>query len=88
MFSLQVFGAVRPARAGAGFRAHEGRHQGGKARGKVPGNPRLREHRREAIRTIAAEGKHVFLGDLIASAPTWLPTVQRMRPQLSAERNH
>jgi hypothetical protein len=54
-----------------------------KARGKLPGNPGLREHRREAIRTIAAARNQVYLGDLIASAPTWLPTIQRMRPQHS-----
>jgi DNA invertase Pin-like site-specific DNA recombinase len=88
VFPLQVFGAVAqleraliPERAKPGVKA-------AKARGKVPGNPGLREHRREAIRTIAAARKHIFLGDLIASAPTWLPTVQRMRPRLSAERNH
>ena len=54
-----------------------------KARGKLPGNPGLREHRSDAIRTIAAARNQVYVGDLISSAPTWLPTVQRMRPQHS-----
>jgi DNA invertase Pin-like site-specific DNA recombinase len=83
MFSLQVLGAVAQLeraliseRTKAGIKA-------AKARGKLPGNPGLREHRRDAIRTIAAARNHVYLGDLIASAPTWLPTVQRMRPQHS-----
>ena len=49
----------------------------------LPGNPGLREHRSGAIRTIAAARNQVYLGDLITDAPTWLPKVQRMRPQHS-----
>jgi len=83
MFSLQVLGAVAQLeraliaeRTKAGMRA-------AKARGKLPGNPGLRERRPEAIRAASAARQRVFIGDLIASAPTWLPTVQRMRPQHS-----
>src|SRR5215831_10712098 len=81
MFSLQVLGAVAQLeraliaeRTKAGMRA-------AKARGELPGNPGLRERRPETIRAASAARQRVFIGDLIASAPTWLPTVQRMRPQ-------
>ena len=85
MFSLQVLGAVAQLeraliaeRTKAGMRA-------AKARGKLAGNPGLRERRPEAIRAASAARQRVYIGDLIASAPTWLPTVQRMRPQHSWE---
>jgi DNA invertase Pin-like site-specific DNA recombinase len=83
MFSLQVLGAVAQLeraliaeRTKAGMRA-------AKARGKLAGNPGLRERRPEAIRAASAARQRVYIGDLIASAPAWLPTVQRMRPQHS-----
>jgi len=83
MFSLQVLGAVAQLeraliaeRTKAGMRA-------AKARGKLAGNPGLRERRPEAIRA-ASEARHkVYVGDLIASASAWLPIVRRMRPQHS-----
>ena len=85
MFSLQVLGAVAQLeraliaeRTKAGMRA-------AKARGKLAGNPGLRERRPEAIRAASAARQRVYISDLIASAPTWLPTVQRMRPQHSWE---
>jgi DNA invertase Pin-like site-specific DNA recombinase len=85
MFSLQVLGAVAQLeraliaeRTKAGMRA-------AKARGRLAGNPGLRERRPEAIRAASAARQRVYIGDLIASAPTWLPTVQRMRPQHSWE---
>ena len=85
MFSLQVLGAVAQLeraliaeRTKAGMRA-------AKARGKLAGNPGLRERRPEAIRAASAARQRVYIGDLIASAPTWLPTVQRMRPQHSRD---
>ena len=77
VFPLQVFGAVAqleraliPERAKPGVKA-------AKARGKVPGNPGLREHRREAIRTIARRGKtiaearrsHRLCSDVAAHGP-------------------
>lgn len=83
MFSLQVLGAVAQLeraliaeRTRAGMRA-------AKARGKLAGNPGLRERRPEAIRAASQARQKVYVGDLIASASTWLPTVQRMRPQHS-----
>src|SRR5215471_3970193 len=50
-------------------------------RGRLPGNPGLRDRRPEAIRAASEARQKVCVGDLIASASTWLPTVQRMRPR-------
>jgi DNA invertase Pin-like site-specific DNA recombinase len=83
MFSLQVLGAVAQLeraliaeRTKAGMRA-------AKARGRLPGNPGLRERRPDAIRTAAAARRRVYLADLIATASTWLPLVRRLRPEHS-----
>ena len=54
-----------------------------KARGRLAGNPGLRERRPEAVRAIAAARERACLDDLITSAQTWLPTVRRLRPQHS-----
>jgi len=80
MFSLQVLGAVAQLersliseRTKAGLRA-------AKARGRVLGNPAVRERRPDTIRKMtAARGKR-YLEPLIASADQWMPTVKRMRP--------
>ncbi|MBS7701520.1 recombinase family protein [Chelatococcus sp. YT9] len=81
MFSLQVLGAVAQLeraliaeRTKAGMRA-------AKARGKLPGNPGLRERNPEAIRAASEARRRVYVGDLIVSASNWLPVVRRMRPQ-------
>lgn len=83
MFSLQVLGAVAQLeraliaeRTKAGMRA-------AKARGRMPGNPGLRERRPDAIQAASAARQRVYVGDLIASASNWLPIVRRMRPQHS-----
>ncbi len=47
------------------------------------GNPGLRERRPEAIRAASAARQQVYVGDLIASASSWLPIVRRLRPQHS-----
>jgi DNA invertase Pin-like site-specific DNA recombinase len=83
MFSLQVLGAVAQLERALIAERTKAGMKAAKARGKLPGNPGLRERRPEAIRAVAAARGRVYLGDLIASAPTWLPTVQRMRPQHS-----
>src|SRR5919112_969883 len=80
MFSLQVLGAVAQLersliseRTKAGLRA-------AKARGKVLGNPGVREHRPETIRRLTVARERRYLDPLIASADQWMPTVKRMRP--------
>jgi DNA invertase Pin-like site-specific DNA recombinase len=83
MFSLQVLGAVAQLeRALIAERTRAGM-KAAKARGKLPGNPGLRERRPEAIRAASAARQRIYVGDLIASASTWLPIVRRLRPQHS-----
>lgn len=80
MFSLQVLGAVAQLeraliseRTKAGIRA-------AMARGKLPGNPGLRAQRPDAIATASRARQRGHLADLTATMSTWLPVVQRMRP--------
>jgi DNA invertase Pin-like site-specific DNA recombinase len=80
MFSLQVLGAVAQLeraliseRTKAGIRA-------AKARGKLPGNPGIRERRPEALAKMTAAQKAAFGARIQATASQWLPTVRRMRP--------
>jgi DNA invertase Pin-like site-specific DNA recombinase len=83
MFSLKVLRAVAQLeraliaeRTRAGIKA-------AKARGKLPGNPGLRERRPEAIEAVSKAREKLYLNELISSAQTWLPTVQQLRPQHS-----
>jgi DNA invertase Pin-like site-specific DNA recombinase len=83
MFSLQVLGAVAQLeraliaeRTKAGIKA-------AKARGKLPGNPGLRERRPEAIKAVSKAREKLYLDELISSAQTWLPMVRQLRPQHS-----
>lgn len=80
MFSLQILGAVAQLersliseRTKAGLRA-------AKVRGKVLGNPGVRERRPETIRRLTAAREKRYLDSLIASADQWMPTVKRLRP--------
>ncbi|MCZ4093425.1 recombinase family protein [Sinorhizobium psoraleae] len=83
MFSLQVLGAVAQLeRALIAERTKSGM-KAAKARGRMPGNPGLRERRPEAIRSVSAARERAYLDELISSAQTWLPTVRQLRPQHS-----
>lgn len=80
IFSLEVLGAVAQLeraliseRAKAGIKA-------AKLRGKLPGNPGLRERRPEAIRAVSQARDKRYLEELITSAQTWLPLVEQLRP--------
>lgn len=80
MFSLQVLGAVAQLeraliseRTKAGIRA-------AKAKGRLPGNPGIREKRPEALAKMTAVQKAAYGDRIQASANQWLPTVRRMRP--------
>lgn len=80
MFSLQVLDAVaRLERALVTERTRAG-IKAAKSRGKLPGNPGLRERRPEAIRGVSQARDKRYLDELIASAQSWLPLVQQMRP--------
>ena len=83
MFSLQVLGAVAQLeRALIAERTKSGM-QAAKARGRLAGNPGLRERRPEAVRAVSAARNRAYLDELIVSAQTWLPTVRQLRPQHS-----
>lgn len=83
MFSLAVLGAVAQLeRALIAERTKSGM-KAAKARGRLAGNPGLRERRPEAIRAVSSARDRVYLGELISSAQTWLPMVRKLRPQHS-----
>lgn len=80
MFSLQVLGAVAQLeraliseRTKAGIKA-------AKAKGKLPGNPGIRERRPEALAKMTAAQKAAYGARIQSTANDWLPTVRRMRP--------
>lgn len=80
MFSLQVLGAVAQLeraliseRTKAGIRA-------AKAKGRLLGNPGIRERRPEALTRMTEVQKAAYGARIQASANQWLPTVRRMRP--------
>jgi hypothetical protein len=65
--------ALISERTKAGIRA-------AKARGKLPGNPGVRERRPEALAKMTAAQKAAYGDRVQATASQWLPTVRRMRP--------
>jgi DNA invertase Pin-like site-specific DNA recombinase len=80
MFSLQVLGAVAQLeraliseRTKAGIKA-------AKAKGKLPGNPGVRDRRPEALAKMTVAQKAAYGARIQATANQWLPTVRRMRP--------
>ncbi|OHV79987.1 recombinase family protein [Rhizobium sp. LCM 4573] len=80
MFSLQVLGAVAQLeraliseRTKAGIKA-------AKSKGKLPGNPGIRERRPEALAKMTAAQRAAYGERVQATANQWLPTVRRMRP--------
>ncbi|MGQ3213522.1 MAG: recombinase family protein [Shinella sp.] len=83
MFSLQVLGAVVQLERAVIVERTKSGMKAAKARGKLAGNPGLRERRPEAIRTVSLARERAYLNELIASAQTWLPTVRQLRPQHS-----
>ncbi|GGA94699.1 DNA invertase [Brucella endophytica] len=83
MFSLQVLGAVAQLeraliseRTKAGIKA-------AKAKGRLPGNPGIREKRPDMLAKMTAAQKAAYGDRVRTSANQWLPTVRRMRPDHS-----
>lgn len=80
MFSLQVLGAVAQLeraliseRTKAGIKA-------AKAKGRLPGNPAIREKRPEALARMTVAQRAAYGERVKVTANQWLPTVRRMRP--------
>jgi DNA invertase Pin-like site-specific DNA recombinase len=80
MFSLQVLGAVAQLERALISERTKAGINAAKARGKLPGNPGLRERRPEAIAEASRARNSSHLADLTTTMSTWLPVVQRMRP--------
>jgi len=80
IFSLQVLGAVAELERALISERTKAGIEAAKARGRRLGNPGLRERRPEALHKISAARDEVYVGTLLASLDTWLPTVRRMRP--------
>ncbi|ONN63433.1 hypothetical protein BTM36_27485, partial [Herbaspirillum sp. VT-16-41] len=51
------------------------------ARGRLPGNPGLREKQPEALAKLSAARRRGHLADLTAGMSSWLPILRRMRPE-------
>ncbi|MHC2303510.1 recombinase family protein [Rhizobium mongolense] len=83
MFSLQVLGAVAQLERALVAERTKAGMTAAKARGRLAGNPGLRERRPEALRAVSAARNRAYLDELISSAQTWLPTVRQLRPQHS-----
>jgi len=83
MFALQVLGAVAQLEKALTAERTKAGIQAAKARGKLAGNPGLRERRPEAIEAVSKAREKLYVDKLIASAQTWLPLVRQMRPQHS-----
>ncbi len=80
MFSLQVLGAVAQLERALISERTKAGIQAAKARGKLPGNPGIRERRPEALAKMTAAQRAAYGDRVQATAGQWLPTVRRMRP--------
>ncbi|WP_432443653.1 recombinase family protein [Rhizobium grahamii] len=85
MFALEVLGAiVRLDRSVTAERTRAGM-KAAKAKGKLAGNPGLRDGLPEARAAISRAREKAYLDDLQSSSESWLPVVQQLRPQHSWE---
>lgn len=80
MFSLQVLGAVAQLERALISERTKAGIQAAKAKGRLPGNPGVRERRPAALAKMTAAQKAAYGERVQASASQFLPTVRRMRP--------
>ncbi|MEZ5901632.1 MAG: recombinase family protein [Hyphomicrobiaceae bacterium] len=80
MFSLQVLGAVAQLERALNSERTKAGIANAKAKGRLPGNPGIRERRPEALAKMTAAQKAAYGARLQSTAQQWLPTVRRMRP--------
>jgi DNA invertase Pin-like site-specific DNA recombinase len=83
IFSLQVLGAVAQFERALIVERTKAGINAAKARGRLSGNPGLRERQPEAIRAASQARDKIYLDELISSAQAWLPTVRQLRPHHS-----
>ena len=80
MFSLQVLGAVAQLERALNSERTKAGIKAARAKGRVPGNPGIRERRPDALAKMTAAQKAAYGARLQSSANQWLPIVRRMRP--------
>lgn len=80
MFSLQVLGAVAQLERALISERTKAGIAAARKKGKLPGNPGMRERRPEALAKTAAARKAAYGAKIRANMNDWLPTVRRMRP--------
>ncbi|MFB2553848.1 recombinase family protein [Ensifer soli] len=80
MFSLQVLGAVAQLERALISERTKAGIQAAKSKGRMPGNPGIREKRPDALAKMTAAQKAAYAHRIQSSADQWLPTVRRMRP--------
>jgi DNA invertase Pin-like site-specific DNA recombinase len=85
MFSLQVLGAVAQLERALISERTKAGIEAARARGKLPGNPGLRERRPEALAKTAKARERAYAAKVQASLDSWWPTVKRLRPDHSWE---
>ena len=80
MFSLQVLGAVAQLERALIAERTKAGLKTARSRGRIGGNPGLRAGDPDAIRKLRAGRAAAHLDGVLADLGSWLPTVQRMRP--------
>src|SRR5690606_35087333 len=83
MFSLQVLGAVAQLERALISERTKAGIAAAKARGRLPGNPGIRERRPEALTKLKRAQKAAYARRIQSNAEQWLPIVRRMRPDHS-----
>lgn len=80
MFSLQVLGAVAQLERALNSERTKAGIKAARAKGRMPGNPGIRERRPDALAKMTAAQKAAYGARLQSSVNQWLPIVRRMRP--------
>ncbi|WGF91126.1 recombinase family protein [Marinivivus vitaminiproducens] len=83
MFSLQVLGAVAQLERALIAERTKAGMAAARARGRLPGNPGLRNGTIEARQAVSQARERAYLNELLGSMDRWLPTVQILRPNQS-----
>lgn len=80
MFSLQVLGAVAQLERALISERTKAGIAAARKKGKLPGNPGMRDRRPEALAKTAAARRAAYGARIQSGTNAWLPTVRRMRP--------
>ncbi|MFN7025264.1 MAG: recombinase family protein [Pseudorhizobium sp.] len=85
MFAIQVLDAVAQLEKALTSERTKAGIKEARTRGRLPGNPGLRERRPEAIQAVSKAREKLYIDKLIASEARWLPLVRQLRPRHSWE---